>query len=49
MDQLIKVIYYELVKITINLLDLAEVIIDIIVYYYKVSESIVMIEVGYLR
>ena len=41
-DQLTKIIYYELVKITINTPDLTKVIIDVVICHYKVSGSIVM-------
>ena len=41
-DQLIKMVYYILVKITIDALDLAEVIIDMVVHHHRVSESIVI-------
>lgn len=34
-------VYYELVKVTINTLGLAEVIIDIIMYHHGISKSIV--------
>ncbi len=39
---LTKIVYYEPVKVTINILDLAKVIIDVITYCYGVLESIVM-------
>ena len=35
-------IYYELVKVIIDAPDLAEVIIDMVVYHHKVLELIVM-------
>ena len=41
-DRLIKMVYYTLVKVTINLLGLAEVIINVVVRYHKVLESIMM-------
>ncbi len=41
-DQLTKIIHYEPVKVKINAPGLAEVIINVIVYHYKVPESIVM-------
>ena len=34
-------IYYKLVKITINALGLAEIIIDVVVYYHSFPNSIV--------
>ena len=39
-DRLIKMVHYILVKVTINIPDLAEVIIDVIMHYHRVSESI---------
>ncbi len=39
---LTKMVHYELVKVTINALGLAEVIIDVVVRYHGVPESIVM-------
>ena len=41
-DQLIKMVHYVLVKITINTPDLVEVIIDVVVRYHRVLESIVI-------
>ncbi len=41
-DQLMKIVYYELVEITINAPGLAGVIIDVIMNHYGVPESIVM-------
>ncbi len=41
-DRLTKRVYYKLIKVTINTPGLAEVIIDEIMYYHKVLESIVM-------
>ena len=40
--QLMKMIYYKLVKVTIDVPSLAKVIIDVVIYYYKIPESIVM-------
>ncbi len=40
-NRLTKMIYYELVKITIDALGLAEVIIDVVMRHYRVLESIV--------
>ena len=40
-DWLTKIVHYKSVKITINVLGLAEVIIDVVVCYYGVPESIV--------
>ena len=34
-------VYYELIKITINILGLAEVIINMVMHYYRVPESII--------
>ncbi len=39
-DQLTKMVYYEPVKVTINALGLAEVIIDMVVQHHGVLESI---------
>ncbi len=41
-DQLTKIVYYEPVKVTINGPGLVEVIIDMIVRYHRVPESIIM-------
>ena len=41
-DRLTKMVYYEPVKVTINIPSLAKVIINVVVYYHGVSESIVM-------
>ena len=41
-DQLTKMVYYIPVKITINVPNLVEVIINIIIYYYGVLKLIVM-------
>ena len=40
-DRLTKIVHYKLVKDTIDVLDLAEVIIDVVVRYYDLSDSIV--------
>ena len=40
-DWLTKMVHYNLVKVTINAPNLAEVIINVVVRYYKVPESIV--------
>ena len=40
-DRLTKMIHYEPVKITIDTLSLAEVIIDVVVYYHGLLDSIV--------
>ncbi len=40
-DQLTKIVHYELVKVTIDAPDLAEVIIDMVVRHHGVPESIV--------
>ncbi len=40
-DRLTKMIHYELVKITIDAPGLAKVIINVVVRYYRVPESIV--------
>ena len=40
-NQLTKMVYYELVKATINALRLAEVILDVVVQYYSLSNSTV--------
>ena len=42
-DQLIKIVYYKLVKVTINTPGLAKVIIDIMVRHHDFSNSIVII------
>ncbi len=41
-DQLIKMLYYESVKIMIDVPDLAKVIINMVVYNHGVTKSIVM-------
>lgn len=38
---LTKIVHYEPVKVTINISSLAKVIINVIIHYYKISESIV--------
>ena len=35
-------IYYKPIKIIINILDPTKIIINIIIYYYRVLESIIM-------
>ena len=40
-NYLIKIVYYKLIKIIINTLDLAKVIINIVVRYYSFSNSII--------
>lgn len=40
-DCLIKIIYYELIKITINTHDLIEIIIDMIIQYHSLFDLIV--------
>ena len=40
-DQLIKMVYYEPVKITIDIPGLAKVIINVVVCHHRVLESIV--------
>ncbi len=40
-DRVTKIEYYELVKVTINAPSLAEVIIDVVVRYHRVPDSIV--------
>lgn len=40
-DYLTKIIYYKSIKVTINILDLAKVIIDIMVRYYGIPKSII--------
>lgn len=40
-DQLIKMIYYEPVKVTIDAPSLAEVIINIVMQYYNLPDSII--------
>lgn len=41
-NYLIKMVYYKLVKIIINILRLAEVIINVIVYQHGILRSIVI-------
>lgn len=41
-DLLINMVYYELVKVTINAPGQVEVIIDVIVHYHRISELIVL-------
>lgn len=41
-NYLIKIVYYKLVKVTINALGLVKVIINVIIYYHRVSEFIVI-------
>ncbi len=40
-DRLTKMVYYELVKVTINTPGLTKVIINVVLYHHGVSESIV--------
>ena len=40
-DWLIKMVYYELVKMSINALELAEVILDMVIQYHGLPDSIV--------
>ena len=40
-NRLIKIVYYKLVKVTINTPRLAEVIINVVVQYYNLSDSII--------
>lgn len=39
-NRLIKIIYYKFVKVTINIFDLAKVIINMVVLYHIIAESI---------
>ncbi len=41
-NYLIKIVYYKLIKIMINALSLAEVIINIVIYHHRILESIVI-------
>ena len=41
-DWLTKMIYYELVKVTIDVLDLVKVIINVVVYYHRIPDWIVI-------
>ncbi len=40
-DCLTKMVHYKLVKVTIDVLSLAKVIINMVVYYHRVLESII--------
>ncbi len=40
-DWLIKMVYYELVKVTIDTPGLIEIILDVLVQYHNLSDSIV--------
>ncbi len=40
-DQLMKIIYYELVKITIDISGLAKIIVDVVIWYHGLPNSIV--------
>ena len=40
-DCLTKIVYYKLIKIIINTSELAEILLDIIVWYYSLSDLIV--------
>lgn len=40
-DCLTKIVYYELVKVIIDVATLVKVIIEIIIYYYSIFKSIV--------
>lgn len=41
-NYLINIIYYKLIKITIDTLELAKVIINIVMYHHNISKSIIM-------
>ena len=41
-DQVTKMVYYKLVKININVLGLAKVIIDVVMHYHNLLDSIVI-------
>ncbi len=41
-DKLTKIVYYELVTVTIDVSSIAKVIIDVVMYHHGVLESIVM-------
>ena len=41
-NYLTKIVYYKLVKITINISGLIKVIIDVVIYYYNIFKSIVI-------
>ena len=40
-DQLIKIVHYKLVKVTVDALGLAKVIIDVVVRHHSLTDSIV--------
>ena len=40
-DQLIKIVYYKSIKVTIDALDLAKVIIDVVIRHHGLPNSIV--------
>ena len=40
-DHLIKMVYYKIVKVTINTPGLAEIIIDIVIQHHDILESII--------
>ena len=44
LDWLIKMVHYKLIKITINALGLAKIIIDMVVRHYGLSDSIALIK-----
>ena len=41
-DQLIKIVHYEPIKVTIDTLGFAEIIIDVVVMHHSLSDSIVI-------
>ena len=41
-DEPIKIVYYKLIKVTINMSSLSKVIIDVMVRYYSLLNSIVI-------
>ena len=41
-DQLIKIVYYELIKVMINIVGLGKVIINMVIYHHRVLKSIVI-------
>ena len=41
-DELQKIVYYELIKVIINIPSLAKVIIDVIMLYHRVLKSIII-------
>ena len=41
-DWLIKIVYYKLVKVTTNALELAKVTLDVVVWHHGLSNSIVL-------